>query len=80
MTDCEILKAIPSTEPCSFSEFLRGLPEIPEQGEWAPLMAALSRLEHREGLIETERLDLESSRIQSIILTDKGIRRVRECR
>lgn len=69
----EILRACPSTEPATFSEFLRGLFDPPTRGEregWATLFRQIDYLE-RQGLIEVERDS--GNRIESLILTQDGI-------
>lgn len=77
-TNDEILSAIPSTEPCSFSEFLDGLPDVPEKGDreaWSELFGRL-KLAERLGYVEIERADRDGS-IESLILTPAGVDRVK---
>ena len=77
MTDLDILKAIPSTEPAMFNEFLRGLDDAPERGDragWAELFRGLDRLE-RDGRIEVERAN---GKIDTLILTESGAASVRK--
>lgn len=74
----DILNAIPSTEPCSFSEFLNALPDVPVKGDrggWSVLFAQLRRLEV-DGLIEVERANSGGS-IESLMLTGEGVEAVR---
>jgi hypothetical protein len=69
----EILQACPSTEPATFSEFLRGLKDVPSKGDreaWADLFDRVRQVENM-GLIEVERGD--SSRMESFMLTGEGI-------
>lgn len=73
----EILRAISSTEPCTFSEFLRGLPDAPERGDreaWAKLFDKMEMFENL-GLVEIERVN---SRIDTLILTEAGVAKVKE--
>ena len=75
-TSDEILTAIPSTEPCTFTEFLNGLPDVPERGhssEWAELFDQLRAAENA-GLIEIERT---GKNIESLMLTAEGAEAVR---
>lgn len=77
-TNDEILAAIPSTEPATFSEFLNGLPDVPEKGDkpaWAELFGSLDFLES-EGLVEIERANKRGS-IESLMLTGEGAAMVR---
>jgi predicted transcriptional regulator len=77
----DILSAIPSTEPCSFSEFLAGLPDVPEKGDrdaWRDLFSQLKTLENA-GLVEVERASRGGS-IESLLLTGDGAERVRRAR
>lgn len=72
----EILRACPSTEPATFSEFLRGLDDVPEKGdkdEWRELFAVVSYAEDN-GWIEVER---NGSHIESLMLTEAGVARVK---
>lgn len=72
----EILRACPSTEPATFSEFLHGLPDVPSKGDreaWAELFDKVHAAENL-GLIEVE---YAGSRIESVILTDEGVARVK---
>jgi DNA-binding transcriptional ArsR family regulator len=73
----DILRACSSTEPATFSEFLRGLPDIPERGDkpaWSALFRKLDILE-RDGYIDVERDG--NNRIETLRLTDAGISEVR---
>ena len=73
----EILRAISSTEPCTFSEFLRGLPDAPERGDksaWAELFDKLETFENL-GLVEIERAN---GRIETLMLTEAGAAKVKE--
>lgn len=75
-TNDELLAAIPSTEPCTFSEFLAGLPDVPERGhssEWAELFDQL-RWAENAGLVEIERI---GRNIESLVLTAEGAAAVR---
>lgn len=77
-TSDEILAAIPSTEPATFSEFLNALPDTPEKGDrqaWADLFSQLRTLENA-GLVEVERANKGGS-IESLMLTEDGADRVR---
>lgn len=75
-TNNELLAAISSTEPCTFSEFLAGLPDVPERGhssEWAELFDQL-RWAENAGLVEIERT---GKSIESLLLTAEGVEAVR---
>ena len=68
-----ILRACPSTEPATFSEFLRGLPDVPSKGDreaWADLFDRVRQAENM-GLIEVERDS--NDRMESVILTGEGL-------
>jgi len=72
----DILAAIGSTEPSSFSEFCRELKDCPVKGDtaaWRELFATLEWLEHQK-LIVIER---SGRSIESLILTEHGADRVR---
>lgn len=72
----KMLAAIPSTEPASFNEFLRGYDDRPERGDkgaWAEMFQDLETLE-AQGLIEIERVN---GKIDTLILTDEGAALVR---
>ena len=72
----DILQVVPSTEPATFSEFLRGLKDAPERGdkaEWSILFRQLERLE-ADGLVEIER---SGNKIDTLILTEAGAARAR---
>jgi hypothetical protein len=72
----EILRAVSSTEPCTFSEFLHGLPDVPERGDkeaWAELFDKLEMFENL-GLVEIER---NGGRIESLVLTEAGTAKVK---
>ncbi|MCI0488959.1 MAG: hypothetical protein L0229_20395 [Blastocatellia bacterium] len=72
----DVLSAIGSTEPSSFSEFCRGLEDCPEPGDravWRELLGFIGRGE-REGLIEVERT---KGMIDTLILTEAGAALVR---
>lgn len=73
----EILRACPSTEPATFGEFLRGLPDPPERGEREEWAALFRQIEYAEelGLIEVERTH---GKIDSLMLTQDGIGRLKE--
>jgi hypothetical protein len=86
-TNNEILAAIPSTEPATFSEFLDGLPDTPEKGDrgaWAELFEQL-RWAEQAGLVEIEREGAKGdfkegggpNRIESLMLTAEGAAVVR---
>lgn len=80
MNTIEVLRAISSTEPSTFSEFCRGLSACPERGDkgaWAEVFDTLEAVETL-GLIEIERD--RSNRIETLILTDAGVARVKEAR
>jgi hypothetical protein len=80
-TDNEILSAIPSTEPATFSEFLNALPDVPAKGdreEWAELFGQLNMLEGL-GLIEVERAN-RGGAIESLMLSAEGVGAVRRAR
>jgi predicted transcriptional regulator len=67
----KMLQAIPSTEPASFNEFLRGYDDAPERGDkggWSELFQDLETLES-QGLIEIERAN---GRIDTLMLTADG--------
>lgn len=69
----EILQACPSTEPATFSEFLRGLSDVPSKGDreaWADLFDRVRQAENM-GLIEVERD--ANNRMESVILTGEGV-------
>lgn len=73
----EILRACPSTEPATFSEFLRGLPSPPMKGEreeWASLFRQIEYAESLD-LIEVERTN---GKIESLMLTQDGIGRLKK--
>ena len=75
----KILEAIPSTEPCSFSEFCNDYPDTPSKGErseWAGLFGRLSELE-RDDLLRIER---DGRNIQEMQLTEAGAQWVRDFR
>lgn len=77
-TNDEILAAIPSTEPATFTEFLGGLPDVPAKGdraEWSALFSQLRTLENA-GLVEVERASTGGS-IEGLRLTEDGVARVR---
>lgn len=72
----EILRACSSTEPCTFSEFLHGLADVPEKDdkeEWRELFAAVSYAEDN-GWIEVER---NGSNIESLMLPEAGVARLK---
>ena len=78
-TNDEILAAIPSTEPATFSEFLNALPDVPERGhssEWAELFDQL-RWAENAGLVEIERTGRS---VDSLMLTAEGVEVVRRIR
>lgn len=80
MNTIEVLRAISSTEPSTFSEFCRGLSDCPERGDreaWAEVFDTLEAVETL-GLIEIERD--RSNRIETLILTEAGAARVKEAR
>jgi predicted transcriptional regulator len=71
MHNIKMLSAIPSTEPASFNEFLRGYDDRPERGDksgWAELFTDLETLES-QGLVEIERVN---GRIDTLMLTVEG--------
>ncbi len=72
-----LLKAIPSTEPATFSEFCRALgDDCPERGdkeEWADLFSHINMAESL-GLIEVER---DGRNTESLQLTEAGVAEVR---
>lgn len=75
----KILEAIPSTEPATFGEFCRAYDDCPEKGDregWAEVFDKLNTLENLD-LIEVERAN---DRIQTLILTDAGVQRLKELR
>lgn len=76
----DILVAIPSTEPATFSEFLDALDgDAPAKGErdgWVQLFNWI-RLGERSGLIEVDRSG-DGRLINSLVLTEVGAARVRE--
>lgn len=77
-TNDEILAAISSTEPCTFGEFLDGLPDVPEKGDreaWSELLGRL-KLAERLGYVEIERASRDGS-IESLMLTPAGIDRLK---
>jgi hypothetical protein len=79
VTNNEILAAIPSTEPATFSEFLNALPDVPEKGDreaWAELFEQLRFLEQC-GLVEVERA---TGSLESLLLTGEGAEKVRSMR
>jgi predicted transcriptional regulator len=72
----KILRAIPSTEPATFNEFLRGYDDAPERGDksgWSELFQDLETLES-QGLVEIER---NNGRIDTLMLTAEGVDTVR---
>lgn len=73
----QILKAIPSTEPATWYEFVNALgSDAPNRGDkkgWWDVFQVLDGLE-RDGLIEVERDD---GQIESVILTESGAHQVR---
>ena len=78
-TNDEILAAIPSTEPATFSEFLNALSDVPEKGDrsaWAELFRELTELEGL-GLVEIERAN-HGGAIESLMLTGEGAAAVRK--
>jgi exopolysaccharide biosynthesis predicted pyruvyltransferase EpsI len=72
MINDAVLKAIPSTEPATFREFLQALGGNFD-GEWRQLFEDIEQLEYM-GLVEVERLH---GRIESMILTPEGAEEVR---
>jgi hypothetical protein len=77
MDEDNILAAIGSTEPSSFSEFCRALKDCPAKGDtaaWREVFATLEWLEHQK-LVIVER---NGRSIESLILTEAGADRIRE--
>lgn len=71
-----MLAAIPSTEPATFNEFLRGYDDRPERDDkrgWAEMFTDLETLES-QGLIE---IDRTNGRIDTLMLTAEGADLVR---
>lgn len=78
MNIIEVLRAISSTEPSTFSEFCRGLHNCPERGDreaWAEVFDTLEAVETL-GLVEIERD--KHYKIETLILTEGGVARVKE--
>lgn len=77
MDDITLLRAIPSTEECTFRELCSALGEDkPERGDkpaWGKLFGQLRRFE-REGLIE---IDWNNNEINTMVLSESGASRVR---
>jgi len=76
-TEDQILSAIGSTEPSSFSEFCRALSDCPARGDtaaWREVFAALEWCEH-QGWVVIER---SGRSIESLILTKAGANKIRE--
>jgi hypothetical protein len=76
MDEDNILSAIGSTEPSTFSEFCRALKDCPIKGDtagWREVFATLEWLEHQK-LVVIER---SGRSIESLILTDAGADRIR---
>ena len=75
-----ILEAVPSTECASFSEFCRALgsdcPERGERDDWAELFDCIKAAENLD-LVEVERVN---GKIDTLILTEAGVARVRSQR
>ena len=77
MHNMKMLAAIPSTEPATFNEFLRGYDNRPERGDspaWSEMFQDLETLES-QGLIEIERA--LNGKIDTLILTSDGANVVR---
>lgn len=76
MHEDNILAAIGSTEPSSFSEFCSGLKDCPTKGDkagWREVFSTLDTLE-RSGFVVIGR---NGRSIESLILTDAGADRIR---
>lgn len=76
MHNIKMLAAIPSTEPATFNEFLRGYDDRPERDDkrgWAEMFQDLETLES-QGLVEIDRMN---GRIDTLMLTAEGVDLVR---
>ena len=70
LTEWDVIKAIGATEASSFSEFLSGLPDSPEDKEDYALLFRIVRRLEKDGQIE---VSWSGKWIDSLILTEYGV-------